>query len=182
MSARIPILNFLVGVGAFGVLIWYAFETMKLRRAAMEQVESMAKPCVTLCAELRDQADAILDMEGAVGAMIVKTRDAQFLVQNIGTGIALNVSYQFRNLDSPQRPDNPRYLFYVLLNQRVQLPETINASPCAGNCEVVFRFQSIGGRWYQSTVTMNNRVLTKFDFKPLKRPPTGAFSKDTAQV
>ena len=34
--------------------------------------------------------------------------------------------------------------------------------------KVVFRFQSIGGRWYQSTTTINNRVLTKFAFEAVK--------------
>jgi len=156
MSEHIPFLTFLVGLGAFGVLIWYAFETMKLRRVAMEQVESMAKPCLTLSAELRDQADAILDTGGAVGNMVIKSNDAQFLVQNVGTGM---------------RPDNPRYLFYMLVNQRVQLPEPINASPYVGNCEAVFRYQSVSGRWYQSIVTMDNHVRAKFDFRPLKTRP-----------
>jgi hypothetical protein len=182
MSAHIPFLNLVVGLGALAVLIWYAIETMKLRKAAMEQVESMAKPCLTLWAKLRDPADAILDMHGAVGAMVVRGSDAQFVVQNIGTGIALNVSYQFKTLDAPQRPDQPRYLFYVLLGQPVQIPETLNASPYAGNSEVIFRFQSIGGKWYQSTVTMNNRVLTKFEFHPLKRGPIGVSSEDIGQA
>lgn len=101
MSAHIPSLNFVVGLGALGVLIWYAIETMKLRKAAMEQVESMAKPCLTFWAKLRDPTDAILDMHGAVGVMVVRGSDAQFVVQNIGTGIALNVTYQFKSLDTP---------------------------------------------------------------------------------
>jgi hypothetical protein len=182
MSAHIPLLNFLVGLGAFGVLIWYALETMKLRKAAMEQVESMAKPCLTLRAKLRNAADAILDMDDAVGAMVVRGEDAQFVVQNIGTGIALNVSYQFRSLDTPERPDHPRYLFYVLLGQPVQLPETLNASPYVGNCEALFRFQSISGRWYQSTVTMSRHVLTKFDFRPIKTNANGVSSSGIGQA
>ena len=67
----------------------------------MEQVEGMAKPCLALRAKLRNAADAILDMDDAVGAMVVRGEDAQFVVQNIGTGIALDVSYQLRNLMLP---------------------------------------------------------------------------------
>jgi hypothetical protein len=103
-----------------------------------------------------------------VGAMVVRGSDAQFVVQNIGTGIALNISYYFRTLDTNQHPEKPGYLFYVLQGQPIQLPEPLNATPYAGNCEVVFRFQSIGGRWYQSTTTINNRVLTKFTFETVK--------------
>jgi hypothetical protein len=100
MSEYIPLGNFFVGFAALAVLIWYAIETMKLRMAAMEQVESMAKPCLTLWADLRDPTDAILEMHDAVGVMVVRGSDAQFVVQNIGTGIALNVSYYFRSLDT----------------------------------------------------------------------------------
>ena len=155
---------------------------MKLRKAAMEQVEGMAKPCLALRAKLRNAADAILDMDDAVGAMVVRGEDAQFVVQNIGTGIALNVSYQLRNLDAPQRPDHPRYLSYVLLGQPVQLPETLNASPYIGNCEAVFSFQSISGRWYRSTVTMNRHVLTKFDFRLINANATGVSSSGIGQA
>jgi hypothetical protein len=170
MSEYIPLGNFFVGFAALAVLIWYAIETMKLRMAAMEQVESMAKPCLTLWADLRDPTDAILEMHDAVGVMVVRGSDAQFVVQNIGTGIALNVSYYFRSLDTPQRPGTPHYLFYVLRDQKIKLPEPMNATPYAGNCEAVFRFQSIGGKRYQSTITMNNRVLTQFAFHPDKGP------------
>ncbi len=34
-----------------------------------------------------------------------------------------------------------------------------------GDYEVIFWFQSIGGKKYQTTVTMNNRVLTAFIFE-----------------
>jgi len=168
MADLIQVVNCIVAVVALFVLIRYTAETRRIRESAQEQVESMAKPCLTLWAKLRDPTDAILDMHDAVGAMVVRGSDAQFVVQNIGAGIPLNVCYYFRAPDTAERPEKPGYLFYVLLGQPVQLPEPLNATPYAGNCEVVFRFQSIGGRWYQSTVTMNNRVLTKFAFEAIK--------------
>src|ERR1035438_4324629 len=48
------IANFVVLVLTLGVLVWYAYETMRLRRAAVDQVEGMAKPCLTIFARLRD--------------------------------------------------------------------------------------------------------------------------------
>jgi hypothetical protein len=168
MADFVQVVNCIVAVVALFVLIRYTAETRRIRESAQAQVESMAKPCLTLWAKLRDPTDAILDMHDAVGAMVVRGSDAQFVVQNIGTGIALNVSYYFRALDTAQHPEKPGYLFYVLQGQPIQLPEPLNATPYAGNCEVVFRFQSIGGRWYQSTTTINNRVLTKFTFETVK--------------
>jgi hypothetical protein len=141
---------------------------MRLRKAAMDQIEAMAKPCLTIWAKLRDQVDAILEMNGAVGAMVARGDDAaNLVVQNIGTGVALNVTYRFNNLDSPpgNRSKGESYLVNVLPTQKISMPEPMNASICSGNCEVIFGFESIGGRRYQSTVTMNNHVLTAFQLK-----------------
>ena len=101
---------------------------------------------------------------------MVHGENSNFVVQNIGTGIALNISYYFKSLDASKRdrPERPRYLLYVLQGQKIELPEPMNVSAYSGNCEVIFHFQSIGGKHYQSTVTMNNHVLTAFDLKALK--------------
>lgn len=158
------------------VLFWYAWETSVMRKAAqeqvkasqellkaaMDQVEGLSKPCLTLSAELRDPANTILEMDGAVGGTMACTDDGNFVVQNIGNGVALNVRYSFEKIDPPdgKTRTSDRYLLSVLANQRVRMPEPVAAY--RGECELVFRFHSIGGREYQSTVKMNNRVLTAF--------------------
>jgi hypothetical protein len=55
----------------------------------------------------------------------------------------------------------------VLAGQRITMPEPMNVSAYSGNCELIFSFESIGGRRYESTVTMNAHVLTAFKFKKL---------------
>lgn len=164
MNEYIPLLNFFVGVLTLGVLFWYAWLTMKLKNAATEQVEAMAKPCLTIWAKLRSGDEAILNMHGAVGGMVVRADDGTFVAENIGTGVALNVTYRFNNLDAPEknRPQEKGYLLNILPGQKVAMPEPINASPYCGSCQLIFSFQSIGGRSYESTVTMNNHVLTAF--------------------
>ena len=95
--------------------------------------------------------------------------DGNFVVQNIGTGVALNVIYHFGNLDSPSARRRDRsYFVNVLQGQKIRMPEPMNASMFSGNCEVVFCFESIGGGHCQSTVTMNNHVLTAFEIKAIK--------------
>ena len=152
-------------------LVLYTVETTRLRIAARDQVEATSKPCLTIFAKLRDPEDALLEMHGAVGGTVVSDNDGNFVVQNIGTGVALNVTYHFENLDAPRgTATTENYFVNVLQEQKIRMPEPINASMFSGNCHAVFRFDSMGGRRYQSTVTMNNHVLTAFSLKPLKGP------------
>jgi hypothetical protein len=169
MDSFLPLANFIVGVATLGLVFWYAWLTMQLRNAATDQVEAMAKPCLTLSPKLRNQDDAILESNGAVGNTVAAGDNANFVVQNIGTGVALNVSYKFNDLDAPQgnRAREKSYLMNVLPAQRIAMPEPMNVSAYSGNCEVVFLFDSIGGRRYQSAVTMNAHVLTAFQLKTL---------------
>jgi hypothetical protein len=110
-----------------------------------------------------------LERNGAVGGTVVRGDDGNFVVQNIGNGVALNVKYHFNSLDPPEAksPKQTSYFMNVLPAQKVRMPEPMNASIYGGTCEAIFRFESIGGRRYQSTVTMDNHVLTRFEFKPL---------------
>jgi hypothetical protein len=170
MADFIQLANCAIGLAALVFLIRYTVETKKIREAAQEQVEGISKPCLTIWADLRNPADAILEMNDAVGGLVVHGVNSNIVVQNIGTGIALNISYYFKSLEASRtdRPERARYLLYVLQGQKIELPESMNVSAYGGNCEVVFHFRSIGGKHYQSTVTMNNHVLTAFDLKALK--------------
>ena len=56
------------------------------------------------------------------------------------------------------------YLVNVVPGQPVTLPQPINAFP--GKFELAFQFESIGGKRYRSTVTVNDYVLTDFRFSP----------------
>ena len=93
-------------------LAWYAIETMKIRtaaqqqvkasldliKAATDQVEGMSKPCLTLWGEVREGADAILEMHGAVGNIVARPDGGSYVALNIGNGVALNVQYSFTRL------------------------------------------------------------------------------------
>lgn len=150
------------------VLLWYSLETRRLRVAAQEQLEALAKPCLTLSADLRQPDDAILSMYEAVGNTIARSNEGNFAVQNIGSGIALNVRYVFNQLDTNGRKtsDDQRYLQSVAPGQPVRMPEPINAFQ--GSYAVVFNFESIGGKAYRSTVQLTNRVLTAFKFESIR--------------
>src|ERR1035437_8710009 len=95
-------------LGLIGLAL-YTWETHKTRKAsqdqvrvsqgliaaAMDQVEGLSKPCLTLWSGLRDGTDAIQETGGAVGNTVARGDEGSFVLQNIGNGIALNVRYQF---------------------------------------------------------------------------------------
>ena len=95
-------------LGVIGLAI-YCCETYRIRKAsqdqvtasqrliqaAMDQVEGLSKPCIAFSAQLRDGADAILEMHGAVGNLIVLPDGGSYVIHNIGNGPALNLRYFF---------------------------------------------------------------------------------------
>jgi hypothetical protein len=173
-------------IGLLG-LFWYAWETRAMRKAsqeqvnisqalisaAMDQVEGLSKPCLALCGELRDPSDVIWasSTRRNIGSMIVRKVDGKFVVENIGNGVALNVEYSSRQINPPDNRLVPRlagYLQNVLSGSNVKMAEPVTPFE-QGEYEIIFLFQSIGGRQYRTTVTMNDRVLTKFEFKEVSK-------------
>ena len=163
-------------LGVLGLAV-YCFETYKIRKtsqeqvtisqrviqAAMEQVEGLSKPCIAFSARLRDGGDAMLEMHGAVGNLIANPDGGSYVIQNIGNGPAMNLKYVFTRPDVAQ-PDW-RYVPALLAGQRVTLVETLGLY----NAEHVatFEYESIGGRKYRSTITLNHHVITGFNFEEI---------------
>ncbi len=148
-------------------LIWYAIETYRLRKVAMDQVEGLSKPCLTLCSEPRDARQVILErFEGVIGSTVVRDNGGAFIVQNIGNGVALNISYQFILVSPPagHLDFEPRYIQNILAAQPLTIAEPVSAYP--GHYKLIFHYESIGGRKYETVVAMNRHVLTGFKFTP----------------
>jgi hypothetical protein len=164
----VTLIGLITGLATLGILIWYAVETKRLRIAAQDQLEALAKPCLTLLTELRDPSDAILEMHQAIGNTIAAGNGGNFILHNIGNGVALNVTYSFHSFDPDLHADSStRYFISVTPGQKVQMPEPMNVSGYSAECELVFTFDSIGGTTYQSKIMMNHHVLTRFNFKCL---------------
>lgn len=180
---HIQLLMLVVQALAFGGLVIYCLETWKLRKAsetqvkvsqdlitaATDQVEGLAKPCLTLESDLRDASDAIMGI-GVVGNTVAagKTGD-DFFVRNIGNGVALNVTFDI--IYTGEYPDRfpkrkGRYLQNVLAGEKVNMLTPMNPYR-SGEFIVLFHYQSIGGRAYESKITMNGFVLTDFRFGQL---------------
>src|SRR5260370_22495747 len=103
---------------------------------------------------------------GVAGNTVAAGNKGDFVVVNIGNGVALNVNFDL--VYTGQYPDrfpkrNLRYLQNVLIGQKVNMLTPMNPYN-GGEFEVVFHYQSIGGRGYESRVAMNGFVLTGFTF------------------
>jgi len=163
---------------AFIGLIFYCIETLRLRKtsenqvkisqdlidAAMDQVEGLSKPCLTFAGILRDGADAILEMHGATGNITAAQDQGSYMVQNIGNGVALNIRYVFpRQNQNGTLYRHIRYIPNLMPTGRTTLLETLGLY--SQDHEVVFEYQSIGGRHYRSTVLLIRNVITSLKFE-----------------
>jgi len=167
MYEWIPLANFLVQCAVLGALIWYTRETLKIRRASQEQAESLQKPWLTLLTEAREYDDAVLEMDGTVGGMIVAAREGNVAVQNMGNGPAVNIRYEFEPLDPPQGVNVARpsgYLQNIPSNGSfvMQLAREV-----LRNFDYMFicHYESLSGNKYESRITLSNLVLTASHFR-----------------
>jgi len=170
MCDWIPLVNLVVQCLLLLALVWYAWETWKIRKASQEQVEALQKPCLTLVTAPRDYDDAVLDMDDAVGGMIVAASQGSVSLQNMGSGPAVNVEYRFNPVDPPAGANVARAHGYL---QNI---------PAAGDFvialarevlrnleyECVITYDSLSGRRYRSSITIKNLVLTAFHFERQK--------------
>ena len=166
-------------LGIIGLGI-YCVETYKIRKASQEQVtasqkiikaardqaEGSLRPCITFGARLRDETDAILEMDGAVGNLVVQPDQGKYVIHNGGNGAALNIRYFFTRPDVAD-PDW-RYLPTLFATHRVVLIETLTFF----NNEHVatFEYESMGGRLYRSTLSLNHHIITAFRFEEIEIP------------
>jgi hypothetical protein len=59
--------------------------SQKLLKAAMDQAEGVAKPCLILFSSLRDREDTLMELGGAKGALVATgNNEGNFLIHNVG--------------------------------------------------------------------------------------------------
>ncbi len=184
---HIQLLMLVVQAAALIGLVVYCRETIKIRQASenqvklsqglfkssMDQVEALSRPCITFLAELRDGADAILEMHGAAGSLVARPDQGSYVIHNIGNGVALNLKYYItRGVPEFDQPNirGMRYMPAIPATARVTLVETLGGYNAEH--DATFEYESIGGRKYRSTVKLNHHVITEFVFEEVseRRP------------
>ena len=168
-----PLANFVVQCLILLALIWYAIETLKIRRASQqqakasqEQAEAQQRPCLTLATAAREYEEAVLNMHGAVGGMVVSAVEGNVVLQNMGNGPAVNVRYHFNPVNPPQDANVARPNGYL---QNIPAADIFVMAVAHGvlrnlEYEVVTSYESLSGHKYESRIAVNNLVLTAFHY------------------
>lgn len=143
-----------------------------LLKAAMDQAEGASKPCVVLASRTRDREEALNEIGGAKGSLVVDaSEDGLFLVENIGNGVALNVTFKFDPIDPPHGKNmkgNDGYVQNLPAGQKALLHPPVSMAKFVW--EVTLEFDSLSGRRYQTKMPLGMRVLTDISFKEIGQP------------
>lgn len=169
MGEWLPLASFVVQCLILFLLAWYAYETWRIRQSTAEQAEAQHRPFLVLRSMPRGPEDAILEMGGIVGATVLLPQNGQLVLLNVGTGPALNVSYEMHPLDDG--PSYPRrYIDAIPPNQPLVTP-TPQGIIQNRRYEFLATYNSLSGRSYQTTIRIENLVLTNFQFTPAPARP-----------
>lgn len=148
-------------------VVWYVRETLKIRKAAEEQVEGLQKPCLMLSTEARELDEVVLQMDDTAGAMIVGQSRGRIAVENIGSGPAINISCRlkatdFRNQESAVTHESylqnlsPRGVFETAVPR-----ETLRFV----DYDFSLSYESLSGRSYETVISIKDLVLTRSTFR-----------------
>jgi hypothetical protein len=140
-------------------LVWYCIETRWIRISSQAQLEALHAPCMTFKATPREEADAILELHQARGAMILDFIAGSAVLLNIGTGPAVNISYMFIALDEGNIMQPDGYVPFLSARAFASIPVS-RASLANSNYSCAIQYESLSQTQYSTTVTIRNLVLT----------------------
>ena len=135
-------------------------------RATIEQAEAMQKPCVVLRSTLRDPQEAVLEISGIRGDLIIRAIGGLVALHNIGTGPAVNVSYVFERVDQPEDTPFRSGGTIQTLAPNQDLPTHVSRTLFPAHhfqCTIIY--ESLSRHIYQTRTSANNDVLGEFTFK-----------------
>jgi hypothetical protein len=166
----LSVAGFVVQCLIFVGLVWYTFETRRIRKTSQDQIEATQKPCLAFSTTARDFNDAVLDRGDVVGAMTVLCPEGLAQLENVGCGSAVNVQYELIPTDPASTVARLKgYVIGMRPGEKFQppIPQGILAN---NEWQCVLTYESLSGRRYETKVIVNNLVLTSFRFGPAARP------------
>jgi hypothetical protein len=84
-------------------LLWYAFDTLRIRKASVVQARSQLQPCLVLLGEAREEMQQLFDTLTAPAAASELGRTV--MVKNIGAGPAHSIILSFKHAADPKAHD-----------------------------------------------------------------------------
>lgn len=135
-------------------------ETQKQLEASLEQVEATHKPFVAFSTAPRNAEEAVLDMGGAVGGLIVRCPGGNAEIGNVGSGPAINVRYRATHNVADATEEGPSgYLAGIVQGEKFLTPIPRGILQAA-KWEIIFKYESLSGSKYQTKCTIDDLVLT----------------------
>jgi hypothetical protein len=168
LSVCLPILLLAVQVLALGFLVWYTLLTKSISRAAQEQAEASQKPVVVLmCVPRSDEPDQVMERLAQkhvpqAGRLATTQGMANFIVKNIGTGPALNLSFAFAPIESKPDPDETdphryaRRFPYLVPKDELAAP-IAPANVMTDDYKFTAHYESLSGKKYLTEMVLHGR-------------------------
>ena len=151
------ITNWIAIAGLVGLTI-YCIETWKIRTATQTQLEAQRTPCLTFAATQREGGEAILEMGGARGAMILTFHEGDAVLTNIGNGPAVNIEYVLTAQGGPVRKLDG-YVPFIQPGAKASVPiarNTLQDRPF----DCIIQYDSLSFTRYETKLVIQNLVLT----------------------
>jgi len=137
-------------------------------RATIEQAEAMQKPCVVLHSMLRDAREAVLNMGGIRGDLILGAVEGQVALENIGTGPAVNIAYVFEKVqDAKNLPVRSEGSIPTLSPKQRLAAHVSRGIFSAHSFDCTITYESLSKRRYETRLSVNDVVLGEFKFSRL---------------
>jgi hypothetical protein len=164
LSVMISAFALLVSIATFCYIVVYTRITARIERAAQEQAEASQKPVIVMAFEYRsDESDAVWDRihdstQIPHSAMLkLSTNSGNFLIHNIGTGPALNLSFDFVPVEPAETKDTQpffgRKLSYLLPDQCTESTIGPSRQP-AKDFRFIAHYESLSGKHYSTQMRL----------------------------
>ena len=165
-------------------LIWYAWETLKIRKISQEQNETMQRPCLVLSVRKRRDMDTATDALGGNPYPEQKVPDGQqsgtghVELHNIGTGAAFNIKYEVL-IQGKRKNFHSGSLPYISSGKKAPvllIEQSFSTSDQHEEVKLGLLYNSLSGRRHESVLrfrqgTGSEPVVSHCQFRSF--PPQG---------
>jgi hypothetical protein len=171
-SLAVMLANFIqfllfVGLVAYTCVTWQILRASRKQiEVSQEQVEATQKPFVSVSTTARDPNEAILEIDRAVGAMMVLCPGGLVQLENVGAGPAINIRYQFTPVDPSSTIARPKgYLMGLRPGETFRIP-TPRGVITGYEWDCLISYESVSKRRYETKLKLNGLVITNIEFEP----------------
>ena len=158
-------------------LVWYAWDTRKIRKISQEQNETMQKPCLVPLVQVRADLDtAVENLSGNPypGYRVVEDepRTSHVELHNIGSGPAFNIRHEVQSPKGIKKDHLSGYLPYVRREGKetvLLVADNLISEDPDKDVVLTLSYESLGGRRYESEICIQGRhnepVVTCYQFR-----------------